>query len=91
MDFEWDPEKATGNLDKHGVSFDEAAGAFEDSLSVTISDPLHSDEEARFILMGYSHRGRLLVIVHIDRDERIRLVSARAATARERRQHEGHG
>jgi uncharacterized DUF497 family protein len=53
MDFEWDPDKAASNLDKHGVSFDKAAGAFEDPLSVTMSDPLHSDEEDRFILMGY--------------------------------------
>ena len=62
--FEWDPNKARRNLKIHGVSFDEACTAFKDTLSSTIHDPLHSDEEDRFILIGNSSRNRLLVVVH---------------------------
>ena len=86
--FEWDPDKARINIERHGVTFDEACTAFEDSLSVTIPDPLHSDDEDRFVLMGYSYRNRLLVIVHTDRGDRIRIISARPATRRERHHHE---
>ncbi len=88
MHFEWDPEKPASNEAKHGVTFDEAATAFGDSLSLTIVDPDHSDTEDRFILMGESFRGRLLVIIHTDRDDRIRIVSARLATTRERKSYE---
>ena len=76
------------NVEKHGVTFDEASTVFEDVLSVTIPDPLHSEDEGRFVLLGYSHRDRLLVIVHTDRDDRVRIGSARPATKRERRHHE---
>jgi hypothetical protein len=62
--FEWDPNKATENLETHGVSFDEASMAFRDTLSLTTCDPLHSEEEDRFVLIGNSHRSRLLVAVH---------------------------
>ena len=86
--FEWNFEKAQANVEKHGVTFDEASTAFEDALSVTIPDPLHSQDEGRFVLLGYSHRDRLLVIVHTDRDDRVRIISARPATKRERRHHE---
>ena len=86
--FEWDPRKARANLRKHGVTFDEACSAFEDILSVTIPDPLHSREEGRFVLIGHSHRGRLLVVVHTDRGNRIRIISARPATKKERGYHE---
>ena len=86
--FEWDPDKANLNVEKHGVMFDEACTAFEDSLSLTIVDPLHSEDEDRFVLIGYSHRNRLLVIVHTDRGDRVRLISARVATIKERRHHE---
>jgi uncharacterized DUF497 family protein len=86
--FEWDPDKARANAEKHGVTFDEASTAFADALSVTIPDPLHSDEEDRFVLMGRSHRNRLLVVVHTDRGNRIGIISARRATGKERRQHE---
>ena len=89
--FEWDPEKGHGNLAKHGVTFDEASTAFRDPLSVTISDPLHSEDEDRYVLLGYSYRGRLLVVVHADRGDRIRLISARIATRKERRRHEENG
>lgn len=86
--FGWDQKKAKENLETHGISFDEASTAFEDFLSLTIYDPLHSKEEDRFILIGNSHKNRLLVVVHTDRIENIRIVSARKATKKERRQYE---
>jgi len=86
--FEWDPDKAKRNLEIHGVSFDEASTAFRDALSVTIYDPLHSEEEDRFVLIGNSHRDRLLVVVHTDRGDSIRLISARKASKIERTQYE---
>jgi len=82
--FEWDTDKARLNLKKHGLSFDEASTAFRDPLSKTIEDPLHSENEERFVLIGRSIQGRLLVIVHTERGERIRIISARLATKRER-------
>jgi uncharacterized DUF497 family protein len=88
MHFEWDPEKARANRAKHGVSFEEAMRAFLDPLSVTILDPDHSESEARFVLIGQSPSGRLLVVVHTDRGDSIRLISARRATRRERRTYE---
>jgi len=60
--FEWNPGKAVENFETHGVSFDEASTAFRDTLSLTIYDPLHSEEEDRFVLIGSSHRNRLLVV-----------------------------
>lgn len=86
--FEWDAEKARENLHKHGVSFDEAVTAFSDPLSRTIRDPDHSDTEERYILMGVSDRMRLLVVAHTERGDRIRLITARIASKRERRQYE---
>ena len=80
MNFEWDPEKAELNLAKHGVTFEEASTAFGDPLSITISDPDHSDEEDRFVLLGQTYSGRFVVVVHTDRDETVRLISARIAT-----------
>jgi hypothetical protein len=86
--FEWDPGKARRNLRMHGVSFDEASTAFRDPLSKTIDDPLHSEDEERFVLLGLSHRNRLLVVVHTERGDRIRLISARLATNKERVRYE---
>jgi uncharacterized DUF497 family protein len=86
--FEWDPDKARRNLELHGVSFDEGSTAFKDTLSLTIHDPLHSDEEDRFILIGNSATNRLLVVVHTERGENIRIISARKATKKERKQYE---
>jgi uncharacterized DUF497 family protein len=86
--FEWDPNKARRNFEINGVSFDEASTAFKDTLSLTIDDPLHSDEEDRFILIGNSARNRLLVVVHTERGENIRIISARKATKKERKQYE---
>ena len=86
--FEWDPNKARSTLTKHGVSFDEASTAFRDTLSITIGDPLHSEDEERFVLIGCSCRNRLLVVVHTERADRIRIISARRATRREKSRYE---
>jgi len=88
MFFEWNPNKARQNLIKHGVSFEEASTSFQDKMSITIPDPLHSEDEERFILLGYSENSRLLVIVHTDRNNRIRIISARRATKKERLNYE---
>jgi uncharacterized DUF497 family protein len=88
MEFEWDDDKAEDNERKHGVSFHEAETAFGDPLSLTGYDPDHSDVEDRFITMGTSIEGRLLVVSHTDRDDRIRIISARTATRKERRDYE---
>ena len=86
--FRWDPKKARSNLRKHGVSFEEAASVFRDGLSVTINDPLHSGEENRLVTIGQSHQARLLVVVHLESEDDIRIISARKATPRERRSYE---
>ena len=88
LTFEWDREKAKGNLEKHGVSFSEAATVFGDPLSLTIEDPDHSIDEQRFVTLGQSYRGQLLVVAHTDEDDGIRIISARRATRRERRDYE---
>ena len=82
--FEWDSAKARQNLMKHGVSFDEAQSVFFDPVSITVADPDHSLEESRFIINGLSIRGRQLVVVHTDRDGKIRIISARMANRLER-------
>jgi uncharacterized protein len=89
--FEWDDKKASLNLAKHGVSFDEACTVFGDPLAITIDDPLHSEDEERFVTLGYSHRGRLLVIIFVERRENIRIISARLATRHERKDYEEDG
>jgi uncharacterized DUF497 family protein len=86
--FEWDPNKAGQNLQKHRVSFEEAATVFRDDLSVTIPDPDHSLEEDRYITVGVSSRFRLLMVAHTDRGDHIRIISARELTAGERKQYE---
>jgi len=86
--FEWDPNKAKENLEIHGVSFDEAGTAFRDTLSLAIYDPLHSEEEDRFVLLGNSHKDRLLVVVHTVRGDNVRLISARKASKKERKHYE---
>jgi len=88
---EWAPEKARSNLQKHGVSFEEAATVLSDTLSSTIEDPLHSDEEDRFVTIGQSYTGRTLVVVHTDRGDRVRIISARCAGPRERKDYEEGG
>jgi uncharacterized DUF497 family protein len=86
--FLWDPRKAASNERKHGVGFREATTVFDDSLSVTVSDPDHSVNEERFLLLGLSNRRRLLVVAHSERGESIRIISARRANRRERRMYE---
>ena len=85
---EWDPIKARTNRRKHGVTFEEAATVFTEPLSSTIPDPLHSEDETRFIIIGQSIQQRLLVVVHTDRGDNIRIISARVANAHERRTYE---
>jgi hypothetical protein len=84
----WNPEKARSNLRKHDVTFEEAASVLRDVLSVTINDPLHSVEESRFVTIGRSARDRTLVVVHSEAGETIRIISARLASQRERREYE---
>ena len=88
LTFEWDDEKAAENLKKHSISFSEASTVFADPLSRTISDPLHSDEEEQFVILGKSGLQHSLVVVHTYRGEVIRIISARMATASERKDYE---
>ena len=88
LQFIWDRDKAAANLRKHGVDFEEAATAFGDPLSITIPDPDHSAGEERWLLVGYSSAGRLLVVAHTERGDEIRLINARSATRRERETYE---
>jgi uncharacterized protein len=88
VEFEWDPRKAAANLRKHGVSFEEAATVFGDRLAATIANPDHSNDEDRYVTVGETRSGRLVVVVHLDRGVRMRLISARPATTRERKQYE---
>jgi uncharacterized DUF497 family protein len=88
MDFEWDEQKAKTNKAKHKVDFEEAVSIFADPRSVTFFDPAYSEDEDRFITIGMSSRSRVLLVVHTDRDDRTRLISARKATARERKAYE---
>jgi len=81
--FEWNPTKAAGNLAKHGVAFDEAKTVFEDPMLITFIDDEHSVDEERYITLGISGRGRLLVVAHTERERRIRIISARKATKKE--------
>jgi uncharacterized DUF497 family protein len=85
--FEWDPKKDLTNLRKHSVGFAEASTVFDDPLSITIPEPRVADEE-RFVIIGMSDRQNLLVVVHTNRGERTRLISARPATKHERRNYE---
>ena len=89
LHFEWSPEKSDINIKKHGIDFHEAASVFDDLDALVIPDPIHSETEERFIIMGLSFYARLLVVVHCTRgeDERIRLISARKATKNEHKQY----
>ena len=88
LSFEWDERKAKPNLAKHGVSFEEASTVFGDPLSLTIPDPAHSQGEDRSIVLGQSHQRELLVVVHTERGDHIRIISARRASRRERKSYE---
>jgi len=85
LQFEWDPNKAARNVERHHVSFDEAATVFDDPVFITVIDEEHSTDEDRYITIGRSQRGRLLLVAHTDRGGRLRIISARKATRRERK------
>jgi hypothetical protein len=91
LNFEWDEEKAKANLKKHRVSFDEATTVFIDPFSMTISDPNHSVDEQRYIDLGSSDKGRVLVVVYTERGSHIRIISCRKATSSERQLYEQGG
>ncbi len=88
MILEWDPAKAVSNFEKHAVDFHEAGTVFDDPLATTFPDSAHSVDELRYITIGLTASGRILVVAHTDRGEAIRLISARPATPRERRFYE---
>jgi uncharacterized protein len=88
LEFEWDPDKAESNLAKHGVAFHEAATVFGNPLAVTYHDLDHSDDEERFITFGQSANGTYVSVVHADRGKRMRIISARLMTRRERKHYE---
>jgi uncharacterized DUF497 family protein len=88
LTFEWDEEKARGNIRKHRVSFDEGKTVFNDPCAITISDPDHSEKEDRFIDLGLSSRGRLLVVWYTESGETIRIIGCRRAIRTERRHYE---
>lgn len=84
MEFAWDPAKAASNLRRHGVAFLEAGTVFSDPFALTYDDPDHSEDEDRFVTLGFSHQNRLLFVSHTARDGQTRLISARSATRQER-------
>jgi uncharacterized protein len=88
LSFEWDEDKAAGNYDKHGVTFEEGVTVFYAPLSISIDDPVHSVKEERYIDIGASESGRVLVVNYTERGRNIRIISCRKATRRERRQYE---
>lgn len=88
LEFEWDRKKAEENLKTHGVSFEEAVTVFRDPLARIVDDPDHSQDERREIAVGHSGRRRLLLVSFVERQPRVRIISARSATRRERRDYE---
>ena len=88
LKFEWDSNKAKSNQKKHGISFEEAKTVFQDPLSINFDDPDHSIGENRYIIMGLSSEGRYLLVSHTERENKIRLISARLLTSKERRDYE---
>jgi hypothetical protein len=88
MEFEWDPKKATANVQKHDVTFQEAATVFGDPLAITFEDPDHSTDENRYITFGLSLQKRLIVVSHTERGDRTRIISARLMDRKERKIYE---
>lgn len=88
MDCEWDEAKAAANLQKHGISFEEAATVFNDPLFIDFYDPDHSVDEHRYLIIGTSSSGHLLIVSYTERDDSARLISAREVTSSERRAYE---
>jgi uncharacterized DUF497 family protein len=90
LQFTWDPAKAAANLRKHGVAFEDASTVFRNPLAKVLPDPTHSEREQRSLILGHSAGGRLLLVVFTETEERIRIISARDVSARERREYEEH-
>jgi uncharacterized DUF497 family protein len=90
LQFTWDPAKAAANLTRHRVSFEDASTVFRNPLAKVLPDPTHSEREQRSLIIGHSARERLLLVVFTETDDRIRIISARDASARERREYEEH-
>ena len=90
MNFARDDYKAAANFRKHGVSFDEAESVFDDPLAVTVEDRQHSKQEPREVIVGHSETGRLLFVCFVERQEAIRLISARQVTRQERKNYENN-
>ncbi|MEO6194591.1 MAG: BrnT family toxin [Thermoanaerobaculia bacterium] len=96
FNFEWDPAKAKANQKKHGISFEQATGVFRDSRAISVFDEDHSEEEARWITLGATTQGTVMVVVHTfrelgNKDEAtLRIISARGATRRERKDYEAN-
>ena len=90
LQFTWDPGKAAANFSKHGVSFEDASTVFRNPLARVLPDPTHSEQEQRPLIIGHSAGGRLLLVVFTETEDRIRIISARDASARERREYEEH-
>jgi uncharacterized DUF497 family protein len=88
LKFEWNANKANLNKKKHGVSFEEASSVLSDLLSITITDPLHREDEERWVTIGQSNKRRTLVVVHTERGDAIRLISARLANTHEQNRYE---
>ena len=88
MQFEWNENKAASNLSKHGVSFEEAKTVFDDPLYVDFYDPDHSEDEERYLIVGESSRRRLLIVSYTERNNSIRLISAREVTRTEQEAYE---
>lgn len=88
LTFEWDEAKAASNLKKHNISFDEGKTIFNDPMLLTFEDMEHSEDEKRFINIGISGEGRVLVLIHTERYGRIRIISCRKATGSERKRYE---
>ena len=88
MDHEWDEEKAARNLEKHGISFPDAATVFDDPLYVDFYDPDHSSNEQRYLVIGMSREGHLVIVSYTERNDVIRLISAREVTSAERKAYE---
>jgi len=88
VDYEWDEEKAARNLEKHGISFSDAATVFDDPLYVDFYDPDHSSNEQRYLVIGMSREGHLVIVSYTERNDVIRLISAREVTSAERKAYE---
>ena len=88
LTFEWDETKSRTNISKHGIAFEEAKTVFNDPLAITIDDPVHADYERRYLEIGLSSKGRLIVVWYTERDESIRNIGCRLATRPERKSYE---